>query len=92
MKTSNRKPIGFISYETAEVDEIVREGVEVINTQAEKVELSSFHKDTLFKLALMAKMVTGRAFKKMTAKQQNTYVKELAYYSELSTKLFLKTI
>ena len=55
---SNRKKIGFITYdmEVAEVSEIVKEGVEIINTQNEQVSLAPEHQEVLNRIDIWHKL------------------------------------
>lgn len=88
-KISNRKKIGFINYEgeNAEVTEIVKEGVELINTKSEETKLSPEHLELIERIELTQSIIDGESFGGMSKEKKVEFKAELFWLSALHNRL-----
>lgn len=86
---SNRKKIGFITYdmEVAEVSEIVKEGVEIINTQNEQVSLAPEHQEVLNRIDMAQTAIIGKKFAKLSIDKKKELLDELVWLTAINNRL-----
>ena len=88
MATSNRKKIGFISYDEQETaTETINEGIQNINNTVEQPVLTPAHTEALTRLEMVQMALVGKKYYKMTKEKKQELINELIWLTSLSTQL-----